>query len=978
MLLRSLFFLQLKLILPLLAIFVAFTSHIQAQHSNLGLPFTEQHSKRDYKGGTQNWDFAQDEKGNIFVANNEGLLTYDGTHWAIHPLPNRTIVRSLCYDTSRNRLYVGGQDAIGFFTPTQDDGSLKYIDCKNKIPLEHRQFTDVWNIVKGNDDQFFFRSAGNIYEINEDTAKVYSFKNMALFTGRIANKVVVQIQDEGLSVFQDGQFAPLAAYELLKNKTIVAILQGRSEGESWVVTLKNGVFQIKDGQIKAYEIKQQDWLTRQRIETADITANGFLALGSSSEGLILIDLSKKRIHWRLNKKSGLQQNYLRSVFVDQNQDLWLGLDNGIDFVDLNSPFSRFIPDTELESTTYSVQIFRDNIYIGNGNGLYVAPWKTYYDPIADKNIFKLIEGSQGQVWCLEEIENSLWLGHEEGAFQVDQNKLYPYAQDLGYWKFINIKDHEGQSQLIAGNYQGLRILEKQHKDGIFRTVSGLNESARILAKNGQQLWVSHPYRGVYKIDFSQPLNELDIKFYGQQSGLPSNLENYVFNVFDELLICAEKGVYRYIADQDSFQIHPNYIPYFSSNEQLRRLVPDNAGNLWYVSRTEAGVLRIKQNGLDKIITQEHYPEIRSLLVGGFEYIYPYEDEHVFFGAEKGVIILNAKYRASRHLNHQTQLTKILLSQEKGDDLKWTGQFKPSPEEPLSFKSQEKNFKFEFTTPVYGNLNQVQYQFYLDGLEEQYGIWTNSTTKEYTNLPAGEYTFYCRSRINQGQASLPDSFTFKILPPWYLTNTAFSIYSLLVLIALWLLIQIPRNQFAKEKAEMVQQQVRQVTTLEQVAQASEKTIDELKAEKYRSEIAYQSKELASLTMHIVQKNELISKIGRELKDIKEKLKSTEQRKLIKPLEQLLTEDEIIENDWEQFVYHFDQVHNGFFQRLRQEYPQLTPKDHKMCAYLRMNLSTKDIAPLLNISVRGVEISRYRLRRKMNLNKEENLVTFMMNF
>lgn len=88
--------------------------------------------------------------------------------------------------------------------------------------------------------------------------------------------------------------------------------------------------------------------------------------------------------------------------------------------------------------------------------------------------------------------------------------------------------------------------------------------------------------------------------------------------------------------------------------------------------------------------------------------------------------------------------------------------------------------------------------------------------------------------------------------------------------------------------------------------------------------------------------------------------------------------MLENDWEQFVYHFDQVHSGFFQRLRQQYPELTPRDHRLCAYLRMNLSTKDIAPLLNISVRGVEISRYRLRKKLGLTGDDNLGEFMMNF
>jgi len=90
------------------------------------------------------------------------------------------------------------------------------------------------------------------------------------------------------------------------------------------------------------------------------------------------------------------------------------------------------------------------------------------------------------------------------------------------------------------------------------------------------------------------------------------------------------------------------------------------------------------------------------------------------------------------------------------------------------------------------------------------------------------------------------------------------------------------------------------------------------------------------------------------------------------------DERLEDDWEKFSYHFDQVHSNFIKRLKQGYPNLTPKDQKLCAYLRMNLTSKEIAPLLNISVRGVEISRYRLRKKLSLNKEENLSEFMMSY
>jgi len=103
-----------------------------------------------------------------------------------------------------------------------------------------------------------------------------------------------------------------------------------------------------------------------------------------------------------------------------------------------------------------------------------------------------------------------------------------------------------------------------------------------------------------------------------------------------------------------------------------------------------------------------------------------------------------------------------------------------------------------------------------------------------------------------------------------------------------------------------------------------------------------------------------------------------KKQLKRVLSTLNDDERLEEEWENFSIHFDKVHSNFLQRLKGEYKQLSPKDQKLAAYLRMNLTTKEIAPLLNISVRGVEISRYRLRKKLALNSDTNLTEWMMNY
>ncbi|MEO6131638.1 MAG: hypothetical protein ABIQ02_07305, partial [Saprospiraceae bacterium] len=111
-------------------------------------------------------------------------------------------------------------------------------------------------------------------------------------------------------------------------------------------------------------------------------------------------------------------------------------------------------------------------------------------------------------------------------------------------------------------------------------------------------------------------------------------------------------------------------------------------------------------------------------------------------------------------------------------------------------------------------------------------------------------------------------------------------------------------------------------------------------------------------------------------IKEKSPDHSVKKDVQQLLNMVSFDVKLDEDWEHFAYHFDQVHVDFLKHLRESFPQLSTSDLKLCAYLRMNLSTKEIAPLLNISVRGVEGSRYRLRKKIGLSNDANLTEFIL--
>jgi DNA-binding CsgD family transcriptional regulator len=130
------------------------------------------------------------------------------------------------------------------------------------------------------------------------------------------------------------------------------------------------------------------------------------------------------------------------------------------------------------------------------------------------------------------------------------------------------------------------------------------------------------------------------------------------------------------------------------------------------------------------------------------------------------------------------------------------------------------------------------------------------------------------------------------------------------------------------------------------------------------------------MDLIRKNKFLQKIKEDLEKIK---KSTSDELLKEKINSLITKiDKDIDHkkQWEVFESAFDEVHEDFLKRLQEKYPNLTPKELKLCAYLRMNISTKEIAPLMNISVRGVEICRYRVRKKLNIDRDQNLTRMII--
>jgi DNA-binding CsgD family transcriptional regulator len=262
-------------------------------------------------------------------------------------------------------------------------------------------------------------------------------------------------------------------------------------------------------------------------------------------------------------------------------------------------------------------------------------------------------------------------------------------------------------------------------------------------------------------------------------------------------------------------------------------------------------------------------------------------------------------------------------------------------------------------------------------ERQWSGWSKRTDKEYTNLTEGRYSFQVKARSNLGDESRATVYYFTILPPWYRTWWTYSSYILLFLafnywFYLWL-----KRKFRRQRQRYEQEQARLIYVYQLEKDQAEKEIIALKNEKLENEIFGKNSELAEVAMHLLQKGELLTRIKDELIQLRKAATDMPSEEL-KRLTRLLNQESKMDQEWEQFANYFDTTHGDFLKAVKAKHPMLSPHELKLCAYLRMNLSTKEIAKLLNISIRGVEVSRYRLRKKLALDKETNIHNYFTAF
>ena len=960
-----------------LPIILLICSTVLAKAQNpIGIPDIINYYKSSYGAGTDNRSIVEDQNGVMYFANLEGLLSFDGSSWKLYSLPNKTIVRSLAMGKD-NRIYAGGQDDFGYFTPDRN-GKLCFTSLKNLLSKKDYSFTNIWNIVTiGND--VFFRSKEKIFQYNSYSITVYPAPSEWAFLGLGNNILIAQDKKTGLMKFNNGLWTSYLDQEPLPPGFIVSSLFSLGNDSSFLTTITSGFYVLYKDKLTPFRFAGFNPLQNQRILTAIQVNQDWIAVGTNMNGCYVIN-KKGEVIQNLSRKEGLQLNNILALFLDKDKNLWLGLDDGIDFIAYNNAIKHIYPERLNEGKGYTSLVYQDTLYVGTSNGFYKVPLNGKADLSFVDGDFVPLTYTKGSSWSLANINGELLFGHNDGAYALRSGQPVPLNQKTATYTFLPFFNVLPSRLVLAGNEFGLELLEWANDQFVSKgNIPGFSEYSQFVAMdNNNTIWVGHPYRGIYKIDL-HPGQPAVTRLYTEQQGLPSSVKNQLFKVLNRIVVTTERGIYEYDSKTDRFE-QSAYFKEFFGTRNIRYLKEDALGNIWFVEDKNLGVIDYSFK-TPRII---YFPELNGKMVSGWENVDPYNNANILVGSEKGFYHINYEaYKKNRYgLDVMIRSAKAFGN---SDSLLFGGYFTQinqpliQPEAAIpSVSSNMNSLHFEYSAPVYAQQSNVQYSYLLDGFDTYWSEWSKKSEKEYTNLPPGNYEFQVKAKNNLGNESTVKTYRFIVLPPWYQTNWAYLIYTLLIGFIIFLIFSWQKKLFLKQQQKYEEEQKRLTYLHDLELDKSEKEIVKLRNEKLESEIAFKNTELASTAMHLVQKGELLGNIKDEMSRIKKNANGHAPPDEFRKIMRILGEENKMDKDWEQFAQHFDHVHSDFLSHIKTQYPALSPHELKLCAYLRMNLSSKEIAQLESISVRGVEIGRYRLRKKLKINTETNLFDFLLKF
>jgi DNA-binding CsgD family transcriptional regulator len=904
------------------------------------------YSRQNYHAENQNWSITEDNKGYVYAANNIGLLEFDGIDWSFYPSPNGTVIRSVAVD-QHNRIFTSGYRELGYWEKDLQ-GNLIYHSLKDKAEPFFYPNEEFWStLILG--DKIYFHSFSSVFIYEDSSFRVIRTGEIINSIGRLNDKILIHISNKGIYAVEDSVIRPLITDPVIRNGIVRFMFM--TDNESFLIgTVSDGLFFYKNGKLTPFLAGWKEYFVKNEINRGAVTKDGNMIIGTILDGISVFD-GKGKILYQINNENGLQNNTILGIHSDINDNIWLSLDRGIDFISFRSDPSYLTVTANEVGAIYSAALFKGDLYLATNQGVFFRKWEE------ENQGYTFLEGTQGQTWNCSVFDNQLLIGHNNGTYLVNDGISRKISIVGG--GFSLIANPMDKFSLVQCTYSNMVFYKKSGKEWEYSLqLPGFNNLIRYIEiDNFNNLWASHMHRGIFCLKLNDRQDLIKEEHYYGQETFGKDHDIQVFKIENRVVFTTGKQIYTFDDMNNSI------IPYTQLNQALgdyagsHRIVAGPDHHYWFLSRRGIGLFKIENNIPGKI---KDYPIelFKDHLIIGYENVIPLSTTSALLCLDNGYAILRTDQPDLSNLisDKKMSIKSITISDGGGKSEKLN-----LTEHLIKIPYTKNSLQISYSFPMYSN-EQVKFQSFIEGIDTGWSAPVPTPEFSFKRLPPGEYTINVKASNNWLESSHTDKLKIVISRPWYLSGLSFIVYLLLVAgtIVFFRRSLVSRYRLREQK----------------IREAKERELIRLRNEKLNSELAYKSQELANSTMSIIKKNEFLLEIKEIVKAQKEELGLRYPEKYYQKIIRKIDTNISSIDDWKLFETHFERAHEKFLHKLMNNYPSLSPGDLRLCAYLRMNLASKEIAPLLKISVRGVENHRYKLRKKLNLKPEENLIDFIL--
>ncbi|MFB3387179.1 LuxR C-terminal-related transcriptional regulator [Flavobacterium sp. LAR06] len=902
--------------------FFFIASQIQAQEL---LPFVENYNKSNYQGDNQIWNVVQGKDNAMYFANNHYLLRYDGVKWEKYTLPNKTIIRSILIEG--DRIYSGSYKEFGYWY--RKEGKMNYVSITKNLRLfDEKDNEEIWKIFRFN-GSLYFQSFNDVFIYNGKHIQKIKFPFLISYCFVVDQNLYVASVAKGTFKMNGSRIANPNGWNVLKNCVVHAI--EKYQNKTYIFTQKKGIFTAEKEGLKPWNNPLNEILKSATINVGKFTKNNKLIVGTGNRGVFIYDFSSDT-YKNIDRKNVLMNNSILSIGFDKENDLWLGLDNGIAHVEINSPIAIFYDNSGILGSVYSVATTNSGYLIATNHGVFEF----------DSGKFTMMPNTQGQAWNITEINNKYIIGHNDGTFSYANGSLSKINNISGGW---NLSKSSINNTYFQSTYSGVIAYDNLSDLSQRKVIKDLSKPIKYVAQNKKnEIWAADNYRGLYRVVYDDNFKTKKVENITQQSKIKNDFGVKIFEFRNEILFLINNSWYTYNSITNKLEENELFNQNFKNVSDIINIDEDH-----FMVLQDGILYHIKATGnkfLWNIIQAKYY---KGKLINDNLRIFKHAN-HYLLNLDDGFISLQLKYE-----NKQNSAVKIESFNDEN--------LVPN-DSKIKYNTE---LQINVISGIYG-ASKPNLFYKLDNNKEY--IPVSNGLIVLNNLSSGSHTVkvYKHDGANYDNVA---NFDFSVAKPWYFSFWMILLYLLIIGAVLFFYYKWNKLRYMQKlrlQAEELKHQ-REILEMELKAE-NELNMQEYQKHILELELQTKSSEVAGKSLSIAKQSEMIENIQNILDSEKDfnKLKS-EIKKAIKI-------NEVNKHEWEIFETNLNQIHNEFIINLSKKYPILTPKDIKLCVYLKMNLSSKEIAPMMNISFRGVELHRYRLRKKLNLSQEENLSKFLL--